>query len=99
LEKIRNKQWLEEFPRGASLLTYLYKILMCCESDLQAVDLLRTIFRSSIKPLLQMISEFIYSGNFNDPFNEFFVEKIFKQVKGKKKANSDDFIYKLSADS
>lgn len=81
------------------MLTYLYKILMCCESDLQAVDLLRSIFRSSIKPLLQMISEFIYSGNFNDPFNEFFVEKIFKQGKGKKKGSSNDFIYKLSADS
>lgn len=34
LEKIRNEQWLGEFPRGAHLLTYLYKILMCCESDL-----------------------------------------------------------------
>ena len=34
LERITNQQWLEEFPRGADLLSYLYKILMCCESDL-----------------------------------------------------------------
>lgn len=46
-----------------------------------------------------MISEFIYSGNFNDPFNEFFVERIFKQVKGNKRSSSNEFIYKLSADS
>jgi len=60
LEKIRNEQWLGEFPRGAHLLTYLYKILMCCESDLQAVHLLRDIFRKTIQPLLEMINEFIY---------------------------------------
>lgn len=33
IERIRNQQWLEEFPRGATLLTYLYKVLVCCESD------------------------------------------------------------------
>lgn len=75
LEKIRNEQWLGEFPRGAHLLDYLYKILMCCESDLQAVDLLRDIFTKTIQPLLEMIDDFIYRGVFDDPFNEFFIEK------------------------
>ena len=48
LEIIRNQSWLEEFPRGTPLLTYLYKILVCCEADLQAVGLLRTIFSKSV---------------------------------------------------
>lgn len=76
LEKIRNQQWLGEFPRGAHLLTYLYRILMCCESDLQAVQLLRDIFRKTIQPLLELIRDFIYVGTFDDPFNEFFIEKL-----------------------
>jgi hypothetical protein len=49
---------------------------MCCESDLQAVDLLRDIFTKTIKPLLEMIDDFIYRGVFDDPFNEFFIEKL-----------------------
>ena len=75
MEKIRNEQWLGEFPRGAHLLNYLYKILMCCESDLQAVELLRDIFIKTIQPLLEMIDDFIYRGTFDDPFFEFFIEK------------------------
>jgi hypothetical protein len=84
LEKIRNEQWLGEFPRGAHLLTYLYKILMCCESDLQAVHLLRDIFRKTIQPLLEMINEFIYQGSFDDPFQEFFIEKVPINAKARK---------------
>ena len=34
LEKIRTEQWLNDFPRGAKLLTYLYRIMLACESDL-----------------------------------------------------------------
>ena len=45
-----------------------------------------------------MISEFIYSGTFNDPFNEFFVEKIYNQGKGKKSMKTYDFLYRLSSD-
>lgn len=41
---IRNKFWLKKFPKGAQLLNYLYKIILCCESDLQAIELLRKIF-------------------------------------------------------
>jgi hypothetical protein len=64
LEKIRSKQWLEEFPRGAALLSYLYQILMCCESDLHSVKLLRHSFAVAIQPMLRMISDFIYTGDF-----------------------------------
>ena len=34
LEKIRSEQWLNEFPRGAKLLTYLYRIMLASEADL-----------------------------------------------------------------
>jgi len=49
-----------------------------------------------------MISEFIYTGNFNDPFNEFFIEKVYKI--SKKVAEIDqvrftqDFLFKMSSD-
>lgn len=75
LERIRQNQWLEEFPRGAHLLSYLYKILMCCESDLQAVDMLRRIFSRTFEPMVEMIASFVYGGDFNDPFGEFFIVK------------------------
>ena len=75
LELIKSRQWLEEFPRGSKLLTYLYKILMCCESDLQAVKMLRRIFSRTFEPMLKMITDFIYTGEFDDPFDEFFIEK------------------------
>ena len=48
---------------------------MCCEYDLQAVEMLRNIFAIAIQPLLKMITDFIYTGTFNDPCSEFFVEK------------------------
>ena len=37
LEHIRKKQWLEDFPRGSALLTYLYRITLACEADLQVI--------------------------------------------------------------
>ena len=81
LEKIRRKQWLETFPRGAALLTYLYRIMLACESDRQVIDLLRRIFAQSCKPILLMTSQFITLGTFEDPFDEFFVEKLYKPMK------------------
>lgn len=96
LERIRSQQWLEEFPRGSSLLSYLYKIMMCCESDLQAVQMLRKIFAITIQPLLQMVSEFIYTGSFNDPYEEFFVEKVYRQ--DKKTGKKDECVYKMTSD-
>lgn len=68
LEKIRRKQWLEEFPKGARLLTYLFRITLACEADLTVVELLRRIFARAVSPLLRMISEFITVGTFEDPF-------------------------------
>lgn len=53
-----------------------------------------------------MISEFITIGTFEDPFNEFFVEKLYRTAKvdeqGERMSEvadkSDDFIYKISSD-
>lgn len=45
LDLVRRMQWLEEFPRGASLLTYLYRILLSVEADHTLNELLHTIFR------------------------------------------------------
>ena len=103
LEKIRSQQWLNEFPRGAKLLTYLYRIMLASEADLQVIDLLRRIFGAAVRPVLLMISEFITIGSFQDPFNEFFVQKLYRNSKGKRDENStndlqDDFIFKISSD-
>lgn len=37
--------------------------------------LLRTVFTRAIQPTLGMIQDFVNTGDFNDPFNEFWVEK------------------------
>jgi hypothetical protein len=48
---------------------------MCCESDLQAVDMLRRIFARTFEPMVEMIADFVFTGEFNDPFGEFFIVK------------------------
>ena len=78
LERIRSDKWLNEFPKGAHLLTYLYRIVLMSEADLQIIGLLRRIFAQAVRPFLLMISEFITIGSFEDPFNEFFVEKLYR---------------------
>lgn len=32
IESLQGRSWKEEFPKGAGLLTYLYKVLLCCDS-------------------------------------------------------------------
>jgi len=44
LERLKRQQWLEEFPRGSQLLTYLYRILLVCEADVDVAPLVRTVF-------------------------------------------------------
>lgn len=49
-----------------------------------------------MQPLLQMVSEFIYTGDFNDPFGEFFIEKIYKI--GKNGTDQEEHLFKLTSD-
>ena len=47
IESLQARRWKEEFPKGAQLLSYLYKVLLCCDSfsDQQTTtDLLRRLF-------------------------------------------------------
>jgi len=110
LEKIRSEQWLNEFPKGARLLTYLYRIMLASEADLQVIDLLRQIFSQSVRPILLMISAFITIGSFEDPFKEFFVEKLYRTalIKAKPSADgdfakfagsTDDYVFKITSDT
>lgn len=43
-----------------------------------------------------MISEFIYTGDYNDPFGEFFIEKVYKI--GNAGADQEEHLYKLTSD-
>lgn len=83
--------------------------MIASEADLQVIDLLRRIFSQTVRPLLLMISEFVTIGSFEDPFEEFFVEKLYRN---KREQNADaedaeqqtdaveesDFIYKFTSD-
>ena len=89
---MREEIWAKQFPRGAKLLSYLYRILLCSESDLQSVDLLRRIFSRTADPMLRMINDFIFRGDFEDPFQEFFVEKLYKRG-----GTHYDFLFKLTS--
>ncbi|CDW78602.1 lissencephaly type-1-like motif-containing protein [Stylonychia lemnae] len=97
IDKIRSRVWMENFPRGAQLLSYLYLILLCFESDLQAVDLLRRIFQKSIQPLLSMINSFIFTGDFDDPYGEFFVEKLYRRGVEANILQIHDYLFKLTS--
>ena len=72
------------------------------------IDLLRRIFSQSIQPILYMISEFITLGQFEDPYDEFFVEKLYRQSNLKASLNSheaqvglesEDYLFKLTSDT
>ena len=74
--------------------------MLASEADLQVIDLLRRIFTQSVRPILLMISEFITIGSFEDPFNEFFVEKLYRNKGSDNNAKTADFdyIFKLTND-
>lgn len=71
------EEWLHEFPKGSSLLSYLYNILVALESDLSVIDMIvRSLFQRTMKPYLNFITSFIYEGDFEDPFGEFYIERL-----------------------
>ena len=65
-----------DFPKGSNLISYLYNILISLESDLSVINLVRKLFQTTLKPYLNFINSFIYNGDFEDPYNEFYIEKI-----------------------
>lgn len=73
---INKDQWFRDFPKGSHLLSYLYNILISLESDLSVINLVRKLFQQTLKPYLNFITSFIYEGDFNDPFDEFYIEKL-----------------------
>jgi hypothetical protein len=70
------EEWFRDFPKGSHLLSYLYNILISLESDLSVIDLIRKLFQKTLSPYLTFITEFIYMGDFHDPFNEFYIKKL-----------------------
>jgi len=91
-------EWLRDFPKGSSLLSYLYNILISLESDLSVIDLIRKLFQKTLKPYLDFITSFIYDGEFQDPFNEFYIEKINPDAKDAKMEDDQPVHLKLSGD-
>lgn len=61
------------------------------------IDLLRKVFSQSVRPILAMISEFITIGSFKDPFDEFFVEKLYR-TNPESVSDTSDFVYKITSD-
>ena len=76
VNELRGKDWMTDFPKGGDLLTYLYNILLEVESDPTSVNLVKNLFHRALKPYLSWISHFIYWGEFNDPFGEFYIRRI-----------------------
>ena len=71
--------WIQEFPKGSNLLSYLYNILVSLESDLSVIDMVRSLFQRTLRPYLNFITSFIFEGEFEDPFGEFYIEKILQE--------------------
>jgi len=57
--------------------------MIASEADLQVIELLRKVFAQAVRPILLMVSEFITIGSFKDPFDEFFVEKLYRNNNNK----------------
>ena len=66
-ERWNYKEVVDEL-KSQDLLSYLYNVLL--EAD---QPLVRNLFCKALKPYLSFISHFIYRGEFNDPFYEFYI--------------------------
>ena len=64
------------------------------------MELLRQVFQKAMAPLLTMINSFIFQGDFDDPYQEFFVEKLYRKsgTKGGM-VNSLDYLFKLTSEA
>ncbi|KAL9660421.1 hypothetical protein QQ045_025235 [Rhodiola kirilowii] len=60
------------FPRGASLLSYLYSQLEVAEQAHTA--LLKFLFQKSCEPYFRFIRQWIFEAKISDPYNEFIIE-------------------------
>ena len=76
INTLRKEEWLIDFPKGSNLISYLYNILISLESDLSVINLVRKLFQTTLKPYLNFVNSFIYNGDFEDPYNEFYIEKV-----------------------
>ncbi|MCO5602266.1 hypothetical protein L7F22_056395 [Adiantum nelumboides] len=62
------------FPRGADLLTFLYRQLQQ-EADNVHVELLRYLFSCACQPYLVFVHSWLYRASLKDPYNEFVVQE------------------------
>ncbi|KAF3796154.1 Gamma-tubulin complex component 6 [Nymphaea thermarum] len=62
------------FPRGADLLTYLYKQLQ--DTDPVHEVLLKFLFYHSFDPYYRLIRSWIYQASISDPYGEFIVGSV-----------------------
>ncbi|KAL2610928.1 hypothetical protein R1flu_022620 [Riccia fluitans] len=64
---------VEDFPRGADLLTYLYEQLM--EVDPIHQELLRFLFERAYQPYSEFIRSWLFQAAVKDPYCEFVIEQ------------------------
>lgn len=61
-------------PNGLRLIDYLYIILTKNEGDFENYHLLQKLFKNIIQPILNTLTDFTYTGEINDIYNEFYIQ-------------------------
>ena len=65
----------QEIPSGLRLLDYLYEIITKNEGDFENYHLLQMLFKKSIRPILDLLTDFVFNCEINDIFGEFFIQQ------------------------
>lgn len=64
----------KELPSGLQLLDYLYDIITKNEGDFENCHLLQMLFKNSMRPILRILTEFVYNCEISSVNSEFFIQ-------------------------
>lgn len=64
----------EDIPTGLKLMDYLYDVISRNEGDFENYHLLQMVFKSVLKPLLEILSGFVFACEVHDVYGEFVVQ-------------------------
>jgi len=74
-----------DMVKGLDLIFYLFKLCKNHSSNMLNYSILLHLFTKSLQPFLMFIENWIYFGEFTDPFNEFLIDFNFSSLISKDK--------------
>jgi len=60
--------------------------------------MLRQIFQRTLDPYLKMVKSFLFTGDFDDFHEEFFIKKIYRKSSRDSQNSYDDYVFMMTPD-